>query len=99
VYTITHASFKREIQQAGNPTRAVPISVEAARDDNAILPDNLISKVALEVPETESSDRNIPINNNCKHEEHHSGMAGGRRDYADAGDQSNLWNAITTASR
>jgi len=48
VYTNTLATVKRQIQQAGNPTPAEVISVEAVRFDNAILLDYLTSEVALE---------------------------------------------------
>jgi len=43
VYKITHATVKRQIQQAENPTPAVVISIDAARVDNAILLDYLTS--------------------------------------------------------
>jgi hypothetical protein len=51
VYNNTLATVKRQIQPAENPIPAVVISVEAARVDNAILPDYLASEVALEEPE------------------------------------------------
>jgi len=65
VYNITLATVKRQIHQAENSTPAMVISVEAARVDNAILFDNLTSEVALEEPETGSTDPIIPIDNNC----------------------------------
>ena len=60
----TLATFKRHIEQAENPTPAVVISVEVARDDNVTLLDSLPSEVALEEPEIRSTDPNIPIDNN-----------------------------------
>jgi len=60
VYNNTHATVKRQIQQAENPTPAVVISVEAARVDNAILLEYLTSEVAPEEPEIGSTDPNIP---------------------------------------
>jgi hypothetical protein len=98
VYNNTHATVKRQIQQAENPTPAVVISVEAARVDNAILLDYFASEVALEEPEIGSTDPNIPIDNNCTDDELHFWMPGGRRDYEDEGDESDDRNAIPTAS-
>ena len=72
------------------------ISVEAARDDNAILLDYLDSKVALEEPEIGSTDPNIPIDKNCLDHELHFGMPGCSGDYEDEGDEC---DAIPTASR
>jgi len=96
VYNNTLATVKRQIQQAENPTPAMVISVEAARVDNAILLDYLTSEVALEEPEIESTDSNIPINNNCTDDELHFGMPGGSGDFEDEGD---ACDAIPTASR
>jgi hypothetical protein len=96
VYNNTLATVKRQIQQAENPTPAVVISVEAARVDNAILLDYLTSEVALEEPEIGSTDRNIPIDNNCTDDELHFGMPGGSVDFEDERDESDV---IPTASR
>jgi hypothetical protein len=78
-------TVKHQIQQAENPTPAMVISTEAARVDNAILLDCLTSEVALEEPEIGSTDPNIPIDNNCTHDEVHSRMPGGCEDYDDEG--------------
>ena len=96
VYSNTLATVNSQIQQAENPTPAVVISVEAARVDNAILPDYLTSKVGLEEPENGSTDPNIPIDNICTDDELHVGMPGGSGDFEDEGDEC---NAIPTASR
>jgi hypothetical protein len=99
VYNYTHATVKRQIQQEENPTPAVVISMEAAHVDNAILLDYLASEVALEEPEIRSTDPNILIDNNCMDDELHFGMPGGSGNYEDEGDESNLHDAIPTASR
>jgi len=77
VYNNTLATVKRQIQQAENPMPAVVTSVEAAHVDNAILIDYLTSEVALEKPEIESTDPNIPMDNNCTDDELHFVMPGG----------------------
>ena len=99
MYKNTLAIVQRQIQQAENPTPAVVISMDAARVDNAILLDNLTSEVALEEPEIVNTDPNIPIDNNCMHDELHFGMAGGRGTYEDEGDKSDERDPIPTASR
>jgi len=99
VYNNTLATVKRQIQQAGNPTPAVVISVEAARVDNAILLDYLASEVALEEPEIGSTDQNIPVDNSCTDDELHFGMPGGSGDYDNEGDECDDRVAIPTASR
>jgi len=96
VYKITLATVKHEIQQAENTTPAVVISVEAARVDNAILLDYLISEVAHDEPEIGSTDSNIPIDNNCTDDELHFGMPRGSGDFEDEGQES---DAIRTDSR
>jgi len=96
VYNHTLATVKCQIQQAENQMPAVVISVEAAHVDNAILLDYLTTEVAIEEPEIGSTDSNIPIDNNSTDDELHSGMAGGRGDFDDEGDES---NAIPTTSR
>jgi len=98
VYNNTLATVKHEIQQAENPTPAVVISVEAARVDNAILRDYLTSEVALEEPKIGSTDPNIRIDNNCTDDEIHFGMPGGSGDYKYEGDESDVRDAIPTAS-
>jgi len=98
VYNNTLATVKRQIQQVENPTPAVVISVEAARVDNAILLDYLASEVALEKPEIGSTDPNIPIDNNCTDDKLHFRMPGGSGDYEDEGDESDMHDAIPTAS-
>jgi hypothetical protein len=75
------------------------IGVEAARVDNAILLDNLTSKVVLEIPEFESTNPNIPIDNNCTDDELHFGMPGDSGDHNDDGDESDEHDAIPTASQ
>jgi len=77
----------------------VVINVEAARVDNAILLDYLASEVALEQPEIRSTDPNIPIDNNGTDDELHFGIPGGRGDYKDEGNESDVRDAIPTASR
>jgi len=99
VYNNTLAPVKRQIQQAENPTPAVVISVEAACVDNAILLDYLTSEVALVEAEIGSTDPNIPIDNNCMHEELHFGMPGANGDNEDEGDESDVRDAIPTASQ
>jgi len=99
VYNNTLATVKRQIQQAENPTPAVVISLEAAHVDNAILLDYLTSEVALKEPEIGSTDPIIPIDNNCMDDELHFGMPGGSGDYEDEGHESDMRDAIPTASR
>jgi hypothetical protein len=96
VYNNTLATVKRQIQQAGNPTPAVVISMEAARVDNAILLDYLTSEVALEEPEIGSTGPNIPIDNNCTDDKLCFGLPEGSGDLEDEGDKS---DAIPTASQ
>jgi hypothetical protein len=99
VYNITRGTVKHQIQQAENPTPAMVISVEAARVENAILPDYLPSEVALEEPEIGSTDRNIPTDNNYMDDELDFGMPGGSGEYEDEGDESDDRDAISSASR
>jgi hypothetical protein len=99
VYINTLGTVKRQIQQAENPTPTVVISVEAARVENAILLDYLASEVALAELQVGSSDPNMPIDNNCMDDEHHSRMPGGSGDYGDESDESHDRDAISTASR
>ena len=99
VYNNTLATVKCQIQQVENQTPAMVISVEAAHVDNAILLEYLTSKVALEEPEIGSTDPNIPIDNNCTDDELHFEMPGGSGDYEDESDESNMRNALPTASR
>jgi len=99
VYNNTYATVKRQIQQAENPTPVVVISVEAARVDSAILHDHSTSEVALEEPEIGSTDPIIPMDTNCTDDQFHFGMPGGSGDYEDEGDESDMCDAIPTASR
>jgi len=99
VYNNTLATVKRQIQQAENPMPGVVISVEAARVDNATLLDYLASEVVLEEPEIGSTGPNIPMDNNCTDDELHFRMPGGSGDYEDEGDESDMRDAIPTASR
>jgi len=99
VYNNTLATVKHQVQQAENPTPAVAISVEGVRVDNAILLDYLTSEVALEEPEIGSTDPNIPIDHNCMDNELHFGTPGGSGDYEDEGDESDVCDAMPTASR
>jgi len=78
---------------------AEDISVEAVRVDNAILLDNLTSKVVLEEPEIGSTGPNIPIDNNCTDDELHFGMPGSSGDHKDEGDERDEPDGIPTASR
>jgi hypothetical protein len=80
VYKNTHATVKRQIQQAENPNPAMFITMEAAHGDNAIHLNYLTIKVALEEPEIGSTDPNIQINNNCMYDTLHFGMPGGSRE-------------------
>jgi hypothetical protein len=95
VYNNTLATFKRQIQQAENPTPAVVISVEATHVNNPILLDYLTFEVALEEPEIGSTDPNILIDNNCMDDELHFEMPRGSGDFEDVGNES---DAIHTAS-
>jgi hypothetical protein len=99
VYNKTRATVKRQIQQEENPTPAVVISVEAARVDNAIFVDYFASVVALEEPEVGSTDPNVPIDNNCTDDDLHFRMPVGSVDYEAEGDESDLRDAIPTASQ
>jgi hypothetical protein len=83
VYNNILATVKRQIQLVENPTPAVVIRVEAARDDYAIHLDFLASRVALEEPQIGCTDPNIPIGNYCMDDKPHFGMPGGSRDYED----------------
>jgi hypothetical protein len=99
VYKYTLATVKRQIQQAENPTLAVVISVEVVPVDNANFLDYLTTEVALEEPQIESTNSNIPIDNNFKCDALHFGMSGDIEDYEDEGDESDETDAIPTASR
>jgi len=88
VFNNNLATFKRQIQQAENPTPAVVISVEAAQVDNPILVHYLTSEVALQEPEIGSTDPNILIDTDCTDDELHLGMSGGTGEFNDEGDQS-----------
>jgi hypothetical protein len=60
VYNNNRATVKRQMQPPVNPMPAMVISMESACVDNAILLEYLASEVALEEPDIESTDRNIP---------------------------------------
>jgi hypothetical protein len=98
VYYITLGTVKRQIQQAENPMPVMVIRVEAARVDNAMLPDYLASEVVLEEPEIGSTDPNIPIDNNCTDDKLHFRMPEGSGDHEDEGDKSDDRHAIPTSS-
>jgi len=98
VLTNTHATVKRQIQQAENPMPAEVISTESVHVDNPIHLDYLTSEVALEEPEIGSTDPNIPIDNNCMDDELHFRMPGSSNDYDDEGDEIDESDAIPTAS-
>jgi len=97
VYKNTLATVKHQIQQVENPTPAVVISIEAALVEYSTHLDYVSSKVALEEPEIDSTDPNVPIGNNCMHDELHSGRPGCNGDYEDEQDESNERDAIPTA--
>ena len=97
VYKITLATVKCQIEQAENPTHAMVISVEAARVDNAIVPDYLTSEVALEEPEIGRTDPNILINNNCTDNELQFGLPAGSGDYEGDCDEWDGCSLIPTA--
>jgi hypothetical protein len=59
----------------------------------------LASEVALEKPEIGITHPNIPIDNNCTDDNLDFGMPGGSGDYEDEGDQSDMCDAIPTASQ
>jgi hypothetical protein len=99
VYNNTLATVKHQIQHAQDPTPTVVISVEAARIDNAMLLDYLASEVTLEDPEIGGTDPNIQIDNNCTDDELHFRRPGGSGDYEDEGDESDVCDAIPTASQ
>jgi len=97
VYNNTRATVKHQIEQVENPMRAVVISVEAARVDNAILLDYVDSKVTLEEPVIGSTDPNIRLDNNFTDDELNFGMPGGCGEYEDEGDESDDRDAIQSA--
>jgi hypothetical protein len=98
VYNNTDATVNRQIQQVENLKPAMVISVEAARVDNAILLDYLASEVALQEPEIETTDPNIPIDKIWRDDELHFGMPGVSEDYIDDGDESDDHDTIPTPS-
>jgi len=97
VYKNTLPTVRCQIEQAENWMPAVVISIEAACVDTAILLNYLTFEVALEEPEIESTDSDVPIENNCTVDELHSGMPAGSGDYEDERDQSEEYDAIPTA--
>jgi len=99
VYNNTLAAVKRQIQQVESPTPAVFISTDGAHNNNAIHLDYLTSEVALEEPQIRSTNPNIPIDNNCTDDEIHFRIPAGSADYEDEVDESDLCDAIPTASQ
>jgi hypothetical protein len=99
VYKNTLATIKRQIQQAENPTPATVISTEAPCVDNAIFLHYFTFDVALEDPEIGSTDRNIPIHNNCTDNELDFGTPGGFEDSDNEGGEIDKSDAIPTACR
>jgi len=99
VYNNTHSTVKSQINPAENQTPTVVISMDGAHVNNAILLKYLASKVALEELEIGSTDPNILTDQNCTDDEGHFGNPGGSGFYVDAGDESDDFNAIPTASR
>jgi hypothetical protein len=87
VYTHTHATVKRQIQQVWNPLPPVVISVEAVGGDTAITHDSATSDGAHEKTELGSTDQNILNDHNCPDYQLHFGMPGDSRDYRDEGDE------------
>jgi hypothetical protein len=61
--------------------------------------DYLTSEVELEESEIRRSDPNIPIDNNCTDGNLRIGMSGGTGDTEDEGVESDVCDAIPTASR
>ena len=99
VYNNTLATAKHQMQHAENPTPAVVLRVEAARVDNAILLDYLAADVALEEPETRSTDLNIRMDNSYRDDELHFGMPGGSGNYEEEGDERDLRDGIPPQSQ
>jgi hypothetical protein len=98
VYNNTLGTVQHQTRKAEIPTPAVVISVEAARVDNSIHLDYLASGVALADPEIRCTDPIITIDNICTDDNPHFGMTGGSVDYDDDGDESDMCDAIPTAS-
>jgi len=98
VYKHTLARVKCQIQQAENPMPAVVISMVAAGVASAILLDNLTSEVALEQHNIGSTDRNIPIGNNCMNAALHVRLPRGSGDDQDESDETNKHDANLTPS-
>ena len=64
-----------------------------------ILLDYVTTEGVLEGPGIESTDPNIPLDNNCTDNEHHFGIPGSNWDYQDYGDESELHDTIPTADQ
>jgi len=56
----------------------------------------LTSKVALEEPESRSTDLNSPIDSNCIYDKQHFTMAGGSNDFHNEAHEIDESDAITT---
>jgi hypothetical protein len=98
VYNNNFPTHKRQIQQADSTIPAIVIGVDTARVDNVIHLHSWHSKVPLEEPEIGCTHPIIPIHTNCTYDENNCGLPGGRGDYEKDGDDSNMRNAIPTAS-
>jgi hypothetical protein len=96
-YKNMHATVKRQNQQVENPTTAMVISVDAARDDNGIVFHYLASKVVLEEDEIGTTYPNIGIDDNWPDDELHFGWPGCSRHYKDEGDAYDVRHAIPPA--
>jgi hypothetical protein len=96
VYNTTLATVKRHTQQEENPMPADVLSVEAVRDNNAILHDYVTSEVALDIPEIGSTVPKIPIDSNCTDDTLHFGTPGACSNFEDEGEDG---DAIPTAHR
>jgi hypothetical protein len=73
--------------------------MEAARFYNAILRDNLNSKVALGESDISCTNPNILVVNDCADNKLHIEITVGSRDYEDEGDESDQCEAIPTDSQ
>jgi len=99
VYNNTHATEKREIQQAENQTPALVIRIESLHVGNAIFLGDLASEVELREPEIKSTDPHSPMTNICMDDEHYSGMQRGSRDFEDEDDKSDNSGTIPSTSQ
>jgi hypothetical protein len=98
-YKNTLARVKHQIELAEIPMPVVVIRVEEARVGYAILPDHLTPEVMREEPQIGTTDRNIPMDNNCTDDQLHFRMREGSMDYEDKCDESHSRDDILTASQ